>query len=148
MSLGEMTPGADNGSMATLRQRLGEWFGSEHPNVEPGLLRIFRWYVAIRLGFGILAAWAVSSEPDPSNPRFPEGGVFFFGLLLVLLLWPWAQRKLGKWFLPVAIVLATLGPSVEPPNDVLGGLDDRADRCEHDRQRQEPFTQLALRPRP
>ena len=60
----------------------------DHPNIEPGLLRIFRWYVAIRLSFGVLVLWSVRSEPDPTNPRFPGGGVFFFSLLMVLLVWP------------------------------------------------------------
>lgn len=123
MSLGESTSGADNELMATLRQRLTEVFGTEHPNVEPGLLRVFRWYVTIRLGIGLLAAWSVSSKPDPTNPRFPEGGVFFFGILFVLLFWPWAQRKLGRWFLPVALALATMGPIVESTQNIVGRLD-------------------------
>jgi signal transduction histidine kinase len=94
-----------------------------HPNIEPGLLRIFRWYVAIRLGVAVLVVWSVRAEPDPTNPRFPGGGVFLFGLLMILLVWPWAQRKLGRMFLPVALALATLGPIVESSQNIVGRLD-------------------------
>jgi len=87
------------------------------------MLRIFRWYVAIRLSLGVLVLWSVRAEPDPANPRFPGGGVFFFSLLMVLLVWPWAQRKLGRLFLPVALALATLGPIVESAQNVIGRLD-------------------------
>jgi len=116
---------ADNGPMARkerARQAL-ERDAADHPGIEPGLLRIFRWYVAIRLGLGVLVLWSVRSEPDPANPRFPGGGVFFFGLLMALLVWPWAQRKLGRMFLPVALALATLGPIVESAQNIIGRLD-------------------------
>jgi len=119
-----MTAAADNEAMASkFRERWRERFAREHPDVEPGLLRIFRWYVAIRLGLGVLAWWSVSSGQDPENPRFPGGGVLLFGLLAILLFWPRAQQKLGKWFLPVALVLATLGPIVESTQNILGRLD-------------------------
>ncbi len=115
---------ADNEAMASkLRQRWRERFDREHPDVEPGLLRIFRWYVAIRLAVGVLAVWSVNADRDPTNPRFPDGGVLFFGVLLVLLLWPWVQRKLGRWFLPIALALATLGPIVESSANITGRLD-------------------------
>ena len=52
-----MTLCADNASMATRA-------------IEPGLLRIFTWYVGIRLGVGVLALMA-SGDQDPTNPRFP-----------------------------------------------------------------------------
>jgi len=92
-------------------------------NTEPGLLRIFRWYVAIWLGFSVLVLWSIRAEPDPTDPKFPEAGVFFFGLLLALLWWPWAQRKLGRAFLPVALTLATLGPIIQSTNNIVGRLD-------------------------
>jgi signal transduction histidine kinase len=116
---------ADNEAMANRERarRAAAKDARDHPNIEPGLLRIFRWYVAIRLGFGVLVLWSVRSEPDPTNPRFPGGGVFFFSLLMVLLVWPWAQRKLGRLFLPAALALATLGPIVESAQNITGRLD-------------------------
>jgi len=92
-------------------------------SIEPGLLKVLRWYVTIRFGIALLVLWSVTSEPDPANPRFPQSGVFFFGLLLVLLVWPWAQQRLGRWFLPVALLLATLGPIVESAATIAGRLD-------------------------
>jgi signal transduction histidine kinase len=92
-------------------------------NIEPGLLKVLRWYVTIRLGIALVVLWSVTSEPDPTNPRFPRSGVFFFGVLLVLLVWPWAQQRLGRWFLPVALLLATLGPIVESAATIDGRLD-------------------------
>jgi len=92
-------------------------------SIEPGLLKVFRWYVGTRLGVSVLVLAAVNSERNAGDPRFPEAGVFFFGILMVLLVWPWAQRKLGRWFLPVALALATLGPIVESANNIIGRLD-------------------------
>ncbi len=115
----------DNGPMARKEraQRALERDAVDHPGIEPGLLRILRWYVAIRLGIGVLVLWSEQSDPDPTNPHFPGGGVFLFGLLMVLLVWPWLQRKLGRTFLPVALALATLGPIVESTQTIIGRLD-------------------------
>ncbi len=104
-------------------RRVREQDRIQHPNIEPGLLRIFRWYVAIRLGFGVLVLWSVRADPDPTNPRFPGGGVFLFALLMILLVWPWVQRRLGRMFLPFALALATLGPIVESSQNIVGRLD-------------------------
>ena len=92
-------------------------------HIEPGLLRVFRWYVGIRFGLGVLQVWVVNQEADLSNPRFPRAGVFFFGLLAIVLFWPVVQRKLGRWFLPVALLLATLGPIAESAANITGRLD-------------------------
>ncbi len=102
--------GADNGAMASAR-------------IEPGLLKVFTWYVAIRLGIGVIALWTVSQEGDPANPRFPGSGVVIFGVLLVLLAWPAVRRKLGRWFLPITLALATLGPMIESAVNIAGRLD-------------------------
>jgi signal transduction histidine kinase len=78
--------------------------------IEPGLISIFRWYVLIRFSLLGLVAWSTNRNPDPANPRFPGVEMFFFGILLILLLWPRMQRALGRAFLPVTLVLATIGP--------------------------------------
>ena len=78
--------------------------------IEPGLLNLFRWYVGIR--FVLLVAVLVGSRGDnpPSPPHYPEVGIILFGLLLILLVVPWFERVLGGFFLPLAIVLATVAP--------------------------------------
>ncbi len=53
------------------------------PRIEPGLLRIFRWYVAIRLAVLLLVLWSNQENADPTNPRFPEPGIVLFGILLL-----------------------------------------------------------------
>ncbi len=92
-------------------------------NIEPGLLNIFRWYVAIRLSLLAIVAWSNQENPDPTNPRFPEVGLLFFGVLMVMLLWPRLQRVMGRAFLPVALIIASIGPIAESAANVEGRLD-------------------------
>lgn len=91
--------------------------------IEPGLLRVFRWFVAIRLGLLALVLWSNQQNPDPANPRFPEAGIFFYGILLLLLVSPQAKRVLGRTFLPVALVLASVAPIVESAVNIEGRID-------------------------
>lgn len=91
-------------------------------NIEPGLLRVFRWYVAVRLGLLVLVAWSNKQNPDPSNPRFPEAGIFFFGILMVMITVPWFQKKMGRAFLPTTLVLASIAPIAESAANVEGRL--------------------------
>jgi signal transduction histidine kinase len=91
--------------------------------IEPGLLRVFRWFVAIRLGLLALVLWSNQQDPDPANPRFPEAGILLYGVLLLLLVSPQAKRVLGRAYLPVALVLASLAPIAESTANVEGRLD-------------------------
>ncbi len=91
--------------------------------LEPGLLRVFSWFVAIRLGLLALVFWSNQQNPDPANPRFPEAGIFLYGVLLLLLVSPQVKRVLGPTFLPVALVLASLAPIVESAANIEGRLD-------------------------
>lgn len=93
------------------------------PRIEPGLLRIFRWYVAIRLGLLLLVLWSNQENPDPTNPRFPEPGIVMFGILLLLLVSPQVQRVLGRTYLPVVLVIASVAPIVESAVTIEGRLD-------------------------
>jgi signal transduction histidine kinase len=92
------------------------------PTIEPGLLSVFRWYVAIRLGLLVLVAWSNQQNPNPDNPRFPEAGILFFGILMILLTWQRLQRRMGRAFLPTALVLASIGPIAEAASGVEGRL--------------------------
>jgi signal transduction histidine kinase len=93
------------------------------PSIEPGLLRIFRWYVAIRLGLLVLVLWSNQRNPNLGNPRVPEPGILLFGVLLLLLVSPQLQRVLGRTFLPVALVLASVAPIVESTANIEARLD-------------------------
>ncbi|MDJ0924814.1 MAG: sensor histidine kinase [Acidimicrobiia bacterium] len=90
--------------------------------IEPGLLRVFRWYVAIRLGLLLLVLWTNQENADPTNPRFPEPGIVMFGILLLLLISPQVQRVLGRTFLPVTLVIASIAPIVESAVNIEGRL--------------------------
>ena len=91
-------------------------------NIEPGLLRVFRWYVSVRLGLLVLVAWSNQQNPDPTNPRFPEAGIFFFGILLAMISWPWFEKAMGRAFLPTTLVLASIAPIAESAANVEGRL--------------------------
>jgi len=90
--------------------------------IEPGLLNIFRWFVAIRLSLLVLVAWSNQQNPDPTNPRFPEAGIFFFGILMIMLLWPRLHRVMGRAFLPVAFTIASVAPIIESTTNIEGRL--------------------------
>jgi signal transduction histidine kinase len=82
-------------------------------SVEPGLLRVFRWYAGVRLALYILAGlrFILGSE------SFRGIGIDFtpylwlalFGMALLLgyLSWPWLQRRMGRTYLPFGIILAS-----------------------------------------
>ena len=91
--------------------------------IEPGLLRVFRWFVAIRLGLLAVVLWSNQQNPDVANPRFPETGIVLYGILLLLLVSPQAQRVLGRTYLPVALVIASLAPIAESAANIEGRLD-------------------------
>ena len=85
--------------------------------LEPGLLPIFRLYIAMRLcvilsSAAVYLAWYRSYfQPDivPYSILFGADILFLF----VFLGWPWLQRKLGRVHLPIALSIATLIPIVE-----------------------------------
>lgn len=91
--------------------------------IEPGLLRVFRWYVAVRLVVLVVVLWSNQQNPDPANPRIPEPGLFLFGILMLLLIVPQVQRMLGRTFLPIALILASLAPIVETSANIEIRLD-------------------------
>ncbi len=91
--------------------------------IEPGLLNIFRWFVAIRLSLLVIVAWSNEQNPDPTNPRFPEVGLLFFGVMMIMLLWLRLQRMMGRAYLPVLLILASIAPIAESAANVEGRLD-------------------------
>jgi signal transduction histidine kinase len=81
-------------------------------NVEPGLLRIFRWYAGIRLALYLLASLRFVLIPDVFDriefDPLPYLGWTLLGMaiLLVYLSLPWLSRRLGRAYLPLGILLA------------------------------------------
>ena len=80
--------------------------------LEPGLLRVFRGYAGVRFALYLLAGLRFLFSPDISEridfDPLPYLGLTLLGMaiLLVYLLLPWLQEKLGRAYLPVGIILA------------------------------------------
>ena len=89
--------------------------------IEPGLLQVFRWYAALRILFLGTASLRQIYQPSGRTELelevsfYPNLTIVFLGmvLLLIYLSWPWLQRKLGRAYLPLAIVIAVAGPIFE-----------------------------------
>lgn len=81
--------------------------------MEPGLLRVFRWFVGIRLALLLVSFWSLRRSPSLIMPRFPLPGIILMGALFLLLTWPQAERRLGRAFLPLTLGIATVGPLLE-----------------------------------
>ena len=81
--------------------------------VDAGLLAVFRLFTAIRLvlasGGMLLGILGVFQGHFQSVSWF---NVLESSLLLLYLSWKWAQSRLGRWYLPVALTAATLGPII------------------------------------
>ncbi|MEJ2559147.1 MAG: histidine kinase, partial [Anaerolineae bacterium] len=87
--------------------------------LEPGLLHIFRLYIALRLGvlmssgivYLIWYRYLFRIDIIPYLMLFLVDLAF----LLIFLGWPWLQHKLGRIHLPIALVIATAIPIIEAP---------------------------------
>lgn len=91
--------------------------------IEPGVTRLLRWYVGVRLALLVLVALGNRGDNPPDPPQFPAPGIVLFGVLLLVLVWPEAERRLGRLHLPLAITLATIAPIV----DAVANIDRRLD---------------------
>lgn len=82
-------------------------------SLEPGLLQIFRWFVAGRLVLLLLSACSQLVQPEPRILRYPLLGIVESAFLLCYLSWPWLRDRLGQAYLPLALIVASAGPIVE-----------------------------------
>ena len=94
-----------------------------HTPIEPGILKIFRWYVGIRLALLALVALANRGEDPPDPQQFPATGLVLFGALFLMLMWPAIEKWMGRWFLPTAIVVATIAPIADTMANISGRLE-------------------------
>lgn len=81
--------------------------------IEPGLLRLFRWFVAIRLALLVFLKLASQERADGDLLFVPEPGIFILSLLLAYLVARPLQDRFGKWYLPIALWASAVGPLVE-----------------------------------
>lgn len=83
---------------------------------ESGLLSVFRLFVGIRLFFGVFFTFLALFIRSPHGLHTPFSGLMTIvetALLLVYLSWPWLHERLGKYYVPIALLWATLLPILE-----------------------------------
>ena len=81
--------------------------------IEPGLLVIFRYYSAVAVAyFTLIITAAMRQQGSLSMPlqHWSWLNVLLFAFLFAYLSWPWLQRKMKAWYLPVAITLSVAVP--------------------------------------
>jgi signal transduction histidine kinase len=81
--------------------------------IQPGLLRIFRYFTGIAMGY--YAAVVVVSAAQNGHPYSASQMQIYLNLvtnlgLSLYLSWGWLQRRLKIWYLPIALLAATIIP--------------------------------------
>ncbi|CAG0930350.1 two-component system, NarL family, sensor kinase [Thermoflexales bacterium] len=82
-------------------------------NLEPGLLSVFRLFALLSLGLRVLEALTMmrssrASWLDPAESRFVLFTVSAATASVIWLVWPGLPRRLGRFYLPIALLLATV----------------------------------------
>ncbi|MBN1247279.1 MAG: sensor histidine kinase [Anaerolineae bacterium] len=79
--------------------------------LEPGLLQVFRWFVAARLVVLLIVVLGQVVRQGPQVLRYPFLGIVESVGLLILL--SWLHQQSGEAYLPFAIAIASFGPILE-----------------------------------
>lgn len=80
--------------------------------IEPGLIQVFKLLLGIRLAFAVLGLCAWISDPNERLLRFPFIAFAETTFLLFYLSWPALQRSMGRYYLPIAVLIATVGATM------------------------------------
>ena len=91
--------------------------------IEPGLLQIFRIFTAVQLALLVLTFMGAADNQDVGNVVFSFFSFIQGLVLLVYLSWGRLERWLGRWYLPLALLVATTGPIFARAWGVLAWLD-------------------------
>ena len=81
--------------------------------IEPGLLRIFRYFTGIAMiYYAALAGYtAIQTGQGDTIPQIQSYVIFGINLILLgYLFWGWMERRLKKYYLPLALLAATVVP--------------------------------------
>ena len=79
--------------------------------IEPGLLAVFRMFTVLQLGFWLFRLVLSAFFGRYSEVLTSPGLLLEFGYLLVLMAYlssSWVMRQTGRFFLPVALLIASL----------------------------------------
>ncbi len=97
-----------------------------HTDIEPGLIRLFRWYVAVRLAL-LVFLQLIGQDRAAGDPLFvPEPGIIILGFLFIYLATHRLQARLGRKYLPIALWVAAIGPIVESRITIIARLAEGA----------------------
>jgi signal transduction histidine kinase len=80
--------------------------------IEPGLLKVFRLFALVMWSLLALGFCGESADAEQTTNPATTLALIHASLLVILLTWRRVQRWMGRAFLPVALVLAWLGPVV------------------------------------
>jgi signal transduction histidine kinase len=86
---------------------------------DTSLLSMFRFFIFARLVYSVFTFIVPRLFYTSRFPRLQTNspasliGIGESLLLLGFLSWPWLKEKMGRWYLPVALGIATIGPIIE-----------------------------------
>jgi signal transduction histidine kinase len=105
------------GSQLSLGASGGALSGGAQRELEPGLLSVFGMYIIVRMGVilgsaFIYFAWYGFSL-DPSLAPYVTLFLVDILFLITFLSWPWLRRRLGRYYLPMTVAIASAIPIVE-----------------------------------
>lgn len=78
--------------------------------IEPGLLSVFRMIIGLQLVLVAIAYLTVGNN-FPKLPFFVS--LSWLTVLMVYLIWPNLHKRLGRWFLPLALILGAAMPLID-----------------------------------
>jgi signal transduction histidine kinase len=81
--------------------------------IEPGILQVFRIFIGIRLLLILISLRLQARVPTERIQLYLSLLLIEAAILLVYLTWPWLQMQIGRAYLPVAILYATVSPIFE-----------------------------------
>ncbi|MEA3349283.1 MAG: sensor histidine kinase [Chloroflexota bacterium] len=85
----------------------------KHRSIEPGLLRIFRYFTGVAMIYFAALVTYTAIQTGEGDTTSQIQSYLNFGTNLILLgylSWRWLQRKLKRFYLPVALIAATVVP--------------------------------------
>jgi len=107
-------PAGDRGDYIALRRR-ATIKSMKARELDSGLLAVFRLFTAIRFvlaAVGVIMDLAGAGMRPGYHPLYSWINFIESSLLFVYLSFPWFRKVFGRWYIPLALVIATVGPIV------------------------------------
>ncbi len=82
-------------------------------SIEPGLLQVFRIFVGIRVFLALVGFRLQSRVPAQQARLFILLVLVEAAFLLIYLTWSWLRKTLGRAYLPLALIYASISPILE-----------------------------------